>query len=174
MDEKKRIFSGIQPSGDLTLGSYMGAIKNWVALQDEYECVYCIVDMHAITVRQVPADLRRRSLEQLAQYIACGLDPQKNIMFIQSHVPQHAELGWVLNCYTMFGELSRMTQFKDKSAKNSENINGGLFSPPPPQAAGRPGACKRGDAFVHARSSGLLPDRRGKDGIHQRNDLHAL
>ena len=87
MAEKKRIFSGIQPSGDLTLGSYMGAIKNWVALQDEYECVYCIVDMHAITVRQVPADLRRRSLEQLAQYIACGLDPKKNIMFIQSHVP---------------------------------------------------------------------------------------
>lgn len=93
MAEKKRIFSGIQPSGDLTLGSYMGAIKNWVALQDEYECVYCIVDMHAITVRQVPADLRRRSLEQLAQYIACGLDPKKNIMFIQSHVPQHAELS---------------------------------------------------------------------------------
>ena len=108
MDEKKRIFSGIQPSGDLTLGSYMGAIKNWVALQDEYECVYCIVDMHAITVRQVPADLRRRSLEQLAQYIACGLDPQKNIMFIQSHVPQHAELSWVLGCYTQFGELSRI------------------------------------------------------------------
>ena len=96
MDEKKRIFSGIQPSGDLTLGSYMGAIKNWVALQDEYECVYCIVDMHAITVRQVPADLRRRSLEQLAQYIACGLDPEKNVLFIQSHVHQHAELGWVL------------------------------------------------------------------------------
>ena len=135
MDEKKRIFSGIQPSGDLTLGSYMGAIKNWVALQDEYECVYCIVDMHAITVRQVPADLRRRSLEQLAQYIACGLDPQKNIMFIQSHVPQHAELSWVLGCYTQFGELSRMTQFKDKSAKNAENINGGLFTYPALMAA---------------------------------------
>ena len=104
MDAKKRIFSGIQPSGDLTLGSYMGAIKNWVALQDEYDCIYCIVDMHAITVRQVPADLRRRSLEQLAQYIACGLDPQKNIMFIQSHVPAHAELSWGLGCYTQFGE----------------------------------------------------------------------
>ena len=135
MDEKKRIFSGIQPSGDLTLGSYMGAIKNWVALQDEYECVYCIVDMHAITVRQVPADLRRRSLEQLAQYIACGLDPKKNIMFIQSHVPQHAELSWVLGCYTQFGELSRMTQFKDKSAKHADNVNAGLFTYPSLMAA---------------------------------------
>lgn len=135
MDEKKRIFSGIQPSGDLTLGSYMGAIKNWVDLQDEYECVYCIVDMHAITVRQVPADLRRRSLEQLAQYIACGLDPKKNIMFIQSHVPQHAELSWVLGCYTQFGELSRMTQFKDKSAKHADNINAGLFTYPVLMAA---------------------------------------
>ena len=103
---KKRIFSGIQPSGELTLGSYMGAIKNWVALQDEYDCIYCIVDMHAITVRQNPAELRRRSVAQLAQYIACGLDPEKNIMFIQSHVPQHAELGWILGCYTQFGELS--------------------------------------------------------------------
>ena len=108
---KKVIFSGIQPSGDLTLGSYMGAIKNWVALSDEYECYYCIVDMHAITVRKVPADLRRRALSQLAQYIACGLDPKKNTLFIQSHVPAHAQLGWVLDCYTMFGELSRMTQF---------------------------------------------------------------
>ena len=119
---KKIIFSGIQPSGDLTLGSYMGAIKNWVALSDEYECYYCIVDMHAITVRQVPADLRRRALSQLAQYIACGLDPKKNTLFIQSHVPAHAQLGWVLDCYTMFGELSRMTQFKDKSSKNADNI----------------------------------------------------
>ena len=133
--QKKRIFSGIQPSGELTLGSYMGAIKNWVALQDEYECLYCIVDMHAITVRQNPADLRRRALEQLAQYIACGLDPQKNVMFIQSHVPQHAELGWVLGCYTQFGELSRMTQFKDKSAKHKDNITSGLFTYPVLMAA---------------------------------------
>ena len=99
MDEqtkKKRIFSGIQPSGELTLGSYMGAIKNWVSLQDEYDCIYCIVDMHAITVRQNPADLRRRSLNQIAQYIACGVDPKKSIIFIQSHVPQHAELSWIL------------------------------------------------------------------------------
>ena len=132
---KKRIFSGIQPSGELTLGSYMGAIKNWVALQDEYDCIYCIVDMHAITVRQNPAELRRRSVAQLAQYIACGLDPEKNTLFIQSHVHEHAELGWILNCYTMFGELSRMTQFKDKSAKNAENINGGLFTYPALMAA---------------------------------------
>ncbi len=135
MSEKKRIFSGIQPSGDLTLGSYMGAIKNWVALQDEYDCLYCIVDMHAITVRQVPADLRRRSLEQLSQYIACGLDPQKNILFIQSHVPQHAELAWVLGCSTQFGELSRMTQFKDKSKKHADNITSGLFTYPVLMAA---------------------------------------
>ena len=132
---KKRIFSGIQPSGELTLGSYMGAIRNWVRLQDEYESVYCIVDMHAITVRQNPADLRRRALEQLAQYIACGLDPKKSILFIQSHVPQHAELGWVLGCFTMFGELSRMTQFKDKAAKHADNITAGLFTYPVLMAA---------------------------------------
>ena len=133
--QKKRIFSGIQPSGDLTLGSYMGAIKNWVALQDEYECIYCVVDMHAITVRQNPADLRRRALSQLAQYLACGLDPEKCVLFIQSHVPQHAELGWILGCYTQFGELSRMTQFKDKSAKHKDNITAGLFTYPVLMAA---------------------------------------
>ena len=132
---KKRIFSGIQPSGDLTLGSYMGAIKNWVELQDEYECLYCIVDMHAITVRQNPAEMRRRTIEQLAQYIACGLDPKKSVLFIQSHVPQHAELGWILGCYTQFGELSRMTQFKDKSAKHKDNITAGLFTYPVLMAA---------------------------------------
>ena len=133
--DKKTIFSGIQPSGELTLGSYLGAIKNWVELSDTYNCYYCIVDMHAITSRQNPADLRRRTLNQLAQYIACGLDPQKNTVFIQSHVPAHAELGWILNCYTMFGELSRMTQFKDKSAKNADNINAGLFTYPALMAA---------------------------------------
>ena len=133
--EKKTIFSGIQPSGELTLGSYLGAIKNWVELSDTYNCFYCIVDMHAITSRQSPADLRRRTLNQLAQYIACGLDPQKNTVFIQSHVPAHAELAWVLNCYTMFGELSRMTQFKDKSVKNADNINAGLFTYPALMAA---------------------------------------
>ena len=127
---KKRMLSGIQPSGDLHLGNYLGAIKNWGARSDLYECFYFMADLHTITVRQNPADLRRRTLEQLAQYIACGLDPEKNTLFIQSHVHQHAELGWVLNCYTMFGELSRMTQFKDKSSKHAENVNGGLFTYP--------------------------------------------
>ena len=135
LDERKIMFSGIQPSGDLTLGSYMGAIKNWVDMIDDYRAYYCIVDMHAITVRQVPADLRRRTMEQLAQYIACGLDPEKVTLFVQSHNPAHAELGWVLNCYTMFGELSRMTQFKDKSSKHADNINGGLFTYPALMAA---------------------------------------
>jgi len=132
---KKRMLSGIQPSGDLHLGNYLGAIKNWSSRSETYECFYFMADMHTITVRQTPADLRRRTLEQLAQYIACGLDPEKNTLFIQSHVHQHAELGWVLNCYTMFGELSRMTQFKDKSAKHEENINGGLFTYPALMAA---------------------------------------
>ena len=132
---KKRMLSGIQPSGDLHLGNYLGAIRNWGARADNYECFYFMADLHTITVRQTPADLRRRTLEQLAQYIACGLDPEKNTLFIQSHVHQHAELGWVLNCYTMFGELSRMTQFKDKSSKHAENVNGGLFTYPTLMAA---------------------------------------
>ena len=135
MDEKKTMLSGIKPSGDLTLGSYLGAIKNWAARAEEFDCYYFMADLHAITVRQDPAALRRRTLEQLAQYIACGLDPEKNTLFIQSHVPAHAQLGWVLDCYTMFGELSRMTQFKDKSAKNADNINGGLFTYPSLMAA---------------------------------------
>ncbi|MBQ3135004.1 MAG: tryptophan--tRNA ligase [Oscillospiraceae bacterium] len=135
MDEKKVMLSGIQPSGDLHLGNYLGAIKNWVERTEEFDNYYFMADMHTITVRQTPADLRRRSLEQLALYIACGLDPEKNTLFIQSHVPQHAELGWVLQCYTMFGELSRMTQFKDKSAKHQDNINAGLFAYPSLMAA---------------------------------------
>ena len=134
-ERKKRVFSGIQPSGDLTLGSYMGAIKNWVAMQDGYDCVYCIVDMHAITVRQDPAEMRRRTMEQLAQYLACGLDPEKSILFVQSHVPQHAELSWILGCYTQFGELSRMTQFKQKSQQHADNITAGLFTYPVLMAA---------------------------------------
>lgn len=124
------MLSGIQPSGDLTLGSYLGAIRNWAERADQFDCYYFMADMHTITVRQNPADLRRRTLEQLAQYIACGLDPEKNTLFIQSHVPQHAELGWILDCYTMFGELTRMTQFKAKSAAHAENINAGLFTYP--------------------------------------------
>ena len=132
---KKVMLSGIQPSGDLHLGNYLGAVKNWTALAEEFDCYYFMADLHSITVRQNPAELRRRSVAQLAQYIACGLDPEKNTLFIQSHVHEHAELGWILNCYTMFGELSRMTQFKDKSAKNAENINGGLFTYPALMAA---------------------------------------
>ena len=135
MDQKKVMLSGIQPSGDLHLGNYLGAIKNWVERTDEFDNYYFMADLHTITVRQTPADLRRRTLEQLALYIACGLDPEKNTLFIQSHVPQHAELGWVLQCYTMFGELSRMTQFKDKSTKHKDNINAGLFAYPSLMAA---------------------------------------
>ena len=134
-NDKKVVFSGVQPSGNLTIGNYLGAIKNFSAFSDEYHCYYCVVDMHAITVRQVPAELRRRTYETLALYMACGLDPQKNTLFVQSHVPQHAELGWVLDCYTMFGELSRMTQFKDKSKKHENNINAGLFTYPALMAA---------------------------------------
>ena len=132
---KKVMLSGIKPTGDLTLGSYLGAIKNWAERAEQYDCYYFMADLHALTTRNDPALLRRRTLEQLAQYVACGLDPEKNTLFIQSHVPAHAELGWVLNCYTMFGELSRMTQFKDKSQKNADNINGGLFTYPSLMAA---------------------------------------
>ncbi len=127
---KKIVFSGVQPSGNLTIGNYLGAIKNFSRFSEDYKTFYCVVDLHAITVRQVPAELRRRTYETLALYMACGLDETKNTLFVQSHVPAHAELGWILDCYTMFGELSRMTQFKDKSAKNAENINAGLFTYP--------------------------------------------
>lgn len=132
---KKRIFSGVQPSGELTIGNYLGAIKNWVDLQDEYECFYCIVDEHAITVPQEPAKLRKRSLEVLAKYIAGGVDPDKSTLFIQSHVPQHAQLMWVLNSIAYMGELSRMTQYKDKSRKSAENLNAALFTYPVLMAA---------------------------------------
>lgn len=127
---KKVIFSGIQPSGELNIGTYLGAIKNWVALQEDYNCIYSVVDMHAITVRQDPAELRARTLQQYALFLACGIDLEKSIMFIQSHVPAHAELAWVLNCFSQFGELSRMTQFKDKSARHADNVNAGLFTYP--------------------------------------------
>ncbi|MBQ4045550.1 MAG: tryptophan--tRNA ligase [Lachnospiraceae bacterium] len=134
-EAKKRMLSGIQPSGDLHLGNYLGAIKNWADRVNDYECYYFMADLHTITVRQTPADLRRRSINQLAQYIACGLDPEKNVLFLQSHVAAHSQLAWVLNCYTMFGELSRMTQFKDKSEKHKDNINAGLFTYPVLMAA---------------------------------------
>ena len=134
-EKKKIVLSAIQPTGTPTLGNYLGAVKNWGARADEFDCYYFMADLHTLTVRQNPAELRRRTLEQLAQYIACGIDPEKNTLFVQSHVHEHAELGWILNCYTMFGELSRMTQFKDKSAKNADNINGGLFTYPALMAA---------------------------------------
>ena len=128
-------YSGVQPSGNLTIGNYLGAIKNFSTYSEKYKCFYCVVDEHAITVRQVPADLRRRTYETLALYMACGLDPEKNTLYVQSHVHEHAELAWILNCFTMFGELSRMTQFKDKSTKHSDNINAGLFTYPTLMAA---------------------------------------
>ncbi len=133
--DMKTVFSGVQPSGNLTIGNYLGAIRNFTTFPEDYKRFYCVVDLHAITVRQVPAELRRRTYETLALYIACGLDPEKNTLFVQSQVPAHAELAWMLNCYTMFGELSRMTQFKDKSAKHADNINAGLFTYPTLMAA---------------------------------------
>lgn len=134
-DKKKIIFSGIQPTGVPTIGNYIGAIRNWGKLQDEYDCIYSIVNMHAITVRQEPALLRRQTLETYALILACGIDPKKSVAFVQSHVPAHAELSWVLSCFTQFGELSRMTQFKDKSRKHADNINAGLFGYPVLMAA---------------------------------------
>lgn len=134
-DIKKTILSGVQPSGTLTIGNYLGALRNWATMQYDYNCYFCVVDLHAITVRQVPAELRQNCLKTLALYLAVGIDPEKNTLFMQSHVPAHAELAWVLSCYTMFGELSRMTQFKDKSAKHSDNINAGLFTYPVLMAA---------------------------------------
>ena len=128
--KKPVIFSGIQPSGTLTLGNYIGALRNFKLLEDDYDCVYCVVDLHALTVRQDAAQLRRRCLELAAIYMAVGLDPDKSLIFCQSHVSAHAELSWILNCYTYMGELSRMTQFKDKSAKHADNINSGLFTYP--------------------------------------------
>ena len=134
-EKKPIIFSGIQPSGTLTLGNYIGALRNFSKLQDEYDCIYSIVDMHAITVRQNPAELRRRCMELAAIYIASGIDPKKSLIYCQSHVPGHAELSWILNCFTYMGELQRMTQYKDKAAKHADNINAGLFTYPVLMAA---------------------------------------
>ena len=133
--DKKVLFSGMQATGNLTLGNYLGALKNWVTLSDEYECFYSVVDMHSITVRQDPATLRKRARALLTLYIAAGLDPEKNCIYYQSHVSGHAELAWILNCFTYMGELNRMTQFKDKSAKHADNINAGLFTYPVLMAA---------------------------------------
>ena len=134
-DEKKVLFSGMQATGNLTLGNYLGALKNWVSMNEDYECYYCVVDEHSITVRQNPAELRQRARALLTLYIAAGLDPEKNCIYYQSHVSGHAELAWILNCYTYMGELQRMTQFKDKSAKHADNINAGLFTYPVLMAA---------------------------------------
>lgn len=128
--KKKRVLSMIQPTGVFTLGNYLGALKNFVALQDDYECVYALADLHAITVRQEPAAFRKNTLSAYAMMLALGIDPEQSIFFIQSQVPEHAQLAWILNCYTQFGELSRMTQFKDKSAKHADNVNAGLFTYP--------------------------------------------
>ena len=133
--EQKVSYSGVQPSGNLTIGNYLGAIRNFSTYSEQYKTFYCVVDQHAITVRQVPAELRRRTYETLALYMACGLDPEKNTLYVQSMVHEHAELAWILNCFTMFGELSRMTQFKDKSARHADNINAGLFTYPTLMAA---------------------------------------
>ncbi len=135
VSKKPVVFSGVQPSGELSIGNYMGALRQWVKMQDEYDCLFCIVDLHAITVRQDPATLRKATLDTLALYLACGIDPAKSTIFVQSHVPEHTQLGWVLNCYAYFGELSRMTQFKDKSSRYAENITAGLFDYPALMAA---------------------------------------
>ena len=134
-EKKKVILSGIQPTGIFTLGNYIGAIKNWQKMQDEYDCGYFIADLHSLTVRQDPAALKKQSIDAFALLLACGIDPEKSLIFIQSHVPTHAELSWLLSCYTQFGELSRMTQFKDKSAKHADNVNAGLFTYPVLMAA---------------------------------------
>ncbi|MFC2130803.1 tryptophan--tRNA ligase, partial [Bacteroidota bacterium] len=134
-DRKKVILSGIQPSGNLHIGNVAGAIRNWAALQDDYQCYFTIVDLHAITLRQHPAELRKNTIDLAAMLIACGIDPEKSVIFVQSHVPEHSQLAWILNCYTPIGELSRMTQFKDKSQKHADNINAGLFTYPALQAA---------------------------------------
>lgn len=129
-ERKKRVFSGIQPTGVFTLGNYVGAVRNWPKLQADYDCIYSVVDQHAITVRQPPADLRRQTRETAALLIASGVDPEKSILFVQSHVPAHAQLSWVLGCFCPFGDLTRMHQFKEKSAKHPEDINGGLLTYP--------------------------------------------
>ena len=135
IEKRKRILSGIQPTGTPTLGNYIGAVRNWALLQSDYDCLYMVADLHALTVRQTPANLRRQTREMAALLLAVGIDPEQHVLFVQSHVPAHCELSWVLACNTQFGELSRMTQFKDKSAKHPDNVNGGLFTYPVLMAA---------------------------------------
>lgn len=133
--KRKRILSGIQPTGTPTLGNYLGALRNWALLQNNYDCLYMVADLHALTVRQNPAELRRNTRSLAALLLALGIDPKEHVLFVQSHVPAHCELSWILACNTQFGELSRMTQFKDKSAKHPDNVNGGLFTYPVLMAA---------------------------------------
>lgn len=133
--KRQRCFSAIQPTGQINIGGYLGAIKNWIKLQDQFDCIFAVADLHSITVRQTPSVLRRNSMDMLAILLACGVDADRHLLFLQSHVPAHTQLAWVLDCYTMFGELGRMTQFKDKSAKNADNINAGLFTYPVLMAA---------------------------------------
>ena len=135
VERKKIVYSGIQPTGIITIGNYIGAINNWLGMQDEYDCIFGIADLHALTVRQVPAEYRARATSFFAQYLACGLDPEKSILYFQSHVAEHSELAWILNCYTYVGEMQRMTQFKDKSAKHEDNVNMGLLDYPVLMAA---------------------------------------
>lgn len=135
LDGKKVLYSGMQATGTLTLGNYLGALKNWVELTDEYECIYGVMDLHSLTVRQVPAEFRKNARALYALYVAAGLDPEKNCIYYQSHVSGHAELGWILDCFTYMGELNRMTQFKDKAAKHADNINAGLYTYPVLMAA---------------------------------------
>ncbi|MCR5652873.1 MAG: tryptophan--tRNA ligase [Ruminococcus sp.] len=134
-ENKKTALSLIQPSGTITLGNYLGAIRNWVNMQDEFSCIFALADLHTITVRQEPAQMRKNILDAYASIIACGIDVEKTLFFIQSHVTTHAQMAWILNCYTQFGELARMTQFKDKSQKHADNINAGLFTYPSLMAA---------------------------------------
>ncbi|GGW78785.1 hypothetical protein GCM10007391_09270 [Alteromonas halophila] len=148
MSKKPVVLSGCQPSGQLTLGNYMGALKQWVSMQDDHDCLYMLVDLHAITVRQQPEKLREACLNGLALYLACGIDPDKSTLFVQSHVPEHAQLAWVLNCYAQMGELNRMTQFKDKSGNNTNNVNVGLYAYPVLQAA---------DILIYQATSGTDP-----------------
>ena len=157
MSEKKIIFSGAQPSGKMTLGNYLGAIQNWTKLQDEYDCFYSVVDLHAITVPQEAKNLRANTMQLLAQYLACGLDPEKNTIFIQSHVSAHAELMWILNTMTYMGELSRMTQFKDKSQKSEANLNAGLFTYPVLMAAD-----------IHLYQTNIVPVENGRASCRER------
>ena len=134
-ERKKRILSGIQPTGTFTLGNYIGAVRNWGSLQQDFECLYMVADLHSLTVRQEPAALRRQTREAAAMLLAAGIDPKVSLLFVQSHVPAHVQLSWILSCNTQFGELSRMTQFKDKSAKHADNVNAGLFTYPALMAA---------------------------------------